>query len=133
MKQRRSSYAYNVQPFSSPEPEKEANPLIDIVDEDDVIHMYVNLPGVKKEDLDLEVEEKTVIIEADINRDYEALGDVDYLLHEVTYNEFKRRVSLPERVDPEKTSAKLSNGVLEILLSKRSAAVEEEGYKIDIK
>ncbi len=133
MKERRSKFANQIHPFSGPKPEKEAEPLVDLVEEPEVLHMYMNLPGIEKEDLNLEVKEKQVKVTATLNRDYEALGDADYVIHEVTYNEFRRRVTLPEEVDPEKTEAKLNKGVLEVELHKKSEAKSGEGHKVEIK
>ena len=77
----------------------------------------MDLPGVKREDLKVEVENDTLFVEAE--RKTEASEDVQILHHERASNvTFTRRFSLGETVRAEDIQARLVDGVLELTLPK---------------
>ncbi|MGP8023222.1 MAG: Hsp20/alpha crystallin family protein [Methanobacterium sp.] len=89
----------------------------DIIETDDDIIVHIALPGIKKEDLKLNVSEKIVEvrakfdIEADISGTYVTLTDRQTGI-------VKRDVILPKKVIPDKASAKLENGILRVKIPK---------------
>jgi HSP20 family protein len=90
-------------------------PLTDIIEEKDRIRVIVELPGVDREDIQLNVEDHIL----DISVDRED-------------RKFSKKVELPSPVDPDSASASYKNGVLEVTLSKvaprkRGRAVKIEG------
>jgi len=78
-------------------------------------------PGLKAEDLKIEILGDVVTLRGEIRQE-EQEGQSDYLLRELTYGEFQRTLQLPEPVDAEKAEASLSNGVLTIRLPKTEDA-----------
>jgi HSP20 family protein len=90
---------------------------------EDADHMYVEaeLPGFKKEDVDITLENQTLTIAAQRTEEKkeEANKKGEWLLRERRYNQFLRSFTLPPTVSDQKVDAKLTNGVLTITLDKR--------------
>lgn len=84
------------------------------------------LPGVKKEDLDIDIDETHITINA--KKEEEHTEETKSCKQsEFKYGEFSRTVYFPAEIDVEKTSAKLEHGVLKIVAPKM--VVEEKGTK----
>ena len=91
---------------------------VDIREDADHIFVEAELPGYKKDDVDITLENQTLTIAAEhkANQD-EKQGDL--LLHERRYSRFLRSFTLPPTVDEKSVDAKLADGVLTITLRKR--------------
>jgi len=91
---------------------------VDIREDTDHIYVEAELPGFKKDDVDITLENQTLTISAEhkANKD-EKQGDM--LLHERRYSRFLRSFTLPPTVDEKSVDAKLADGVLTITLKKR--------------
>jgi HSP20 family protein len=74
-------------------------------------------PGLKAEDLKIEILGDVVTLRGEIRRD-EPEREIDYLLRELSYGAFERTLQLPEPVDAEKAEASLADGVLTVRLPK---------------
>jgi HSP20 family protein len=90
---------------------------------EDADHFYVDaeLPGFRKEDVDITLENQTLTITAERGESKKEGGEKkgDYLLNERRYSRFQRMFTLPPTVDETNVDAKLSDGVLRIVLNKR--------------
>jgi HSP20 family protein len=89
---------------------------------EDVDHFYVEaeLPGFKKEDVEITLENQQLTISANRNEDRQQQGPKgELLLNERRYNRFLRSFTLPPTVDEQTVNAKLENGVLTVTLNKR--------------
>ena len=75
------------------------------------------LPGVKKEDLDIDIESDYLKINAKKVEEKNEEGK-NFKRSEFNYGEFSRVIELPEEIDIDKTEAKLENGVLKIIAPK---------------
>ena len=106
-------------------------PPTDLIDQGDSYRLEIDVPGFKREDLNLEVTEDSVNIEAKTGESAEKKAKT-YLLRERRYTSFKRTIRLPERVIPTNVKAKLENGVLEITLPKETPAPKSETHKVMI-
>ena len=94
---------------------------VDVREDTDHIYFEVELPGFKKEDLDITLENQTLTIAAE-RRENRKEGDEkkgDWLLHERRYSKFLRSFTLPATVSDQKVDARLADGVLMITLDKR--------------
>ena len=89
------------------------------------------LPGIKKEDLDIDIDKNYISINAH-KKEEKNEEDKSYKKSEFRYGEFSRTVYFNEEIDTEKTDAKLENGILEIVLPKRSSE-KETRKKLTIK
>lgn len=72
-----------------------------------------NMPGVKKEDIKIKVENNNLTIEADHDESTER-DDKEHFFREIRRQHFFRRVGLPMEVDEDKTKATYKDGVLQM-------------------
>jgi len=100
---------------------------VDVREDADHIYVEAELPGFKKDDLDITLENQTLTISAERKETQEQKGD--YLLNERRYHRFLRSFTLPPTVDEKKVDAKLNDGVLSITLNKRE---ESKPKKIQV-
>ena len=106
-------------------------PVVNTREEDGAYHIEVDLPGVKKEDINVDINNNTLSISGERKIKKEIKED-DYYKMESSYGKFQRSFSLPESgVDVEKISAKTSDGVLEVIIPKIEEKVSKK--KISVK
>ncbi len=110
--------------------EAEYGPAVDVYETDEEVVLKAHLPGVKKDDIDVSIQENALTIRAETTREEEVDED-GYFRRELRYGTWARRIPLPADVDEEQVSAKLSDGVLEVR-AKKSEKPEEAGKKISI-
>ncbi len=103
---------------------------VDVEDEDDQFVVTADLPGFEKEDIDVEVHDRTLRIEARHEEETEAEDEDSYVRRERSKRSLSRSVTLPEEVDEAGASASFENGVLTVELPK--AHTSEESTSVDI-
>ena len=96
-------------------------PHTEIYEEDNQLVMKTELPGIKKEDLDITLDGDMLRIKAEKKRE-EVAEDAAYHARERYYGQYYRTTSLPFHVDGDKISATFENGLLEIRLPKAEQA-----------
>jgi len=107
-------------------------PFVDIFDTGEEIVITAELPGVRKEDIKVNVKEDTVYIEAQVKREQEIEREGAVRI-ERYYSGYRRVIRLPAEVIPEKAKAKYNNGVLEIRIPKKHPTKrEKEGFEIKV-
>ena len=90
---------------------------VELHEKDNEYCVKAELPGVKKEDLDIDIDKNHITINA--KKEEETSEDTkSYRKSEFRYGEFSRTVYFPQDIDTEKTSAKLEHGILTILAPK---------------
>jgi HSP20 family protein len=94
-------------------------------------HVEVDLPGIKKEDIEIDVEDNVLIISGDRKVKNE-IKEEDYYKVESSYGKFSRSFTLPERVDTENIHAQSKDGVLEVIVPKLKEQ-EKKAKKIEVK
>lgn len=95
-------------------------PAVDIKEETDKFVLHADLPGVKPEEIEVNMEGGILTIKGE--KKSEAKTEKEgYKRIERTYGSFYRRFSLPDSANAEAISAKSKNGVLEITIPKREA------------
>ncbi|MDA8082598.1 MAG: Hsp20/alpha crystallin family protein [Nitrospiraceae bacterium] len=107
-----------------------ARPLVDIYEEGNELIMKADLPGMKKEDVDIHVSDNVLTISGE-RKTEEKVEKGGYFTYERTEGAFCRRFELPVDVDTAKVTARLENGVLEIRLPK-APEIEAHSKKIEI-
>lgn len=106
------------------------SPLVNTRESKNAYHIDVDLPGVKKKDIDIDIDKDKLIIKGE--RSYkEELKEKDYYKIETRFGKFHRVFHLPENIDTKNISAKCDSGVLEINLPKLIQTKEIQ--KIEIK
>jgi HSP20 family protein len=103
-------------------------PQMDIYETPDQILVLVEIAGVNKEDLELEISNKAVRIYGN-RAEFPRGENAKYRLAEIQYGRFERILYLPAPIDPEVVSASYSNGFLQIRMAKLSL---DNIRKIDI-
>lgn len=84
------------------------------------------LPGIKKEDLDIDLDKNYMTINAKKEEKTENEEENSYKKSEFRYGEFSRTIYFPEEIDVEKANAKLDNGILCITVDKKSKEKEDK-------
>lgn len=93
---------------------------MDVVDRGDSFAVTVDLPGVKKEDINVTVEGTRVAIAAETRAKSEARNGEKLLYTERTATSYARSFELPSEVTEDKADASFENGVLQLVLPKRA-------------
>jgi HSP20 family molecular chaperone IbpA len=93
-------------------------PRVDIVENDDELTLFADVPGVKSDDTDIRFENGELVIHA---RCSPRQGETNYWLAEYGIGDFYRAFTINENVDSAKISAELKNGVLTVHLPKTEA------------
>lgn len=93
-------------------------PVVDIREDQDKFVLHADLPGVKRKDIDVTMEEGVLSIRGE-RRLEEVQEDGEYKRIERAHGTFYRRFSLPDTADPDKISARCDEGVLEVVIPKR--------------
>jgi HSP20 family protein len=107
-----------------------ATPKIDLFEEKEALIAKVEVPGIKKEDLAITVEDETLTVKGSFTA-AEEVKENDYYFAERATGGFMRTVPLPVKVRAEKVTATLRDGLLEIRLPKAEEA-KGMGKKIPI-
>jgi HSP20 family protein len=106
-------------------------PAVDIYDSKDNVMVRVDIPGMKKDEIDVSVHKDTLIIKGEKKQEKE-LKEKDFVRTERFYGSFNRAIRLPAEVQAEKVNATYKNGVLELVLPKKEESKPKQ-LKIDIK
>lgn len=106
-------------------------PDIDVKDEKDAIAVRADIPGIKKENLDISVRQDLLTLKGERKEETEKKSK-DYYHAERFYGAFSRTVELPTKVKAEGVKASYKDGVLEIRLPKdEKAQAKETKIKIE--
>jgi HSP20 family protein len=84
------------------------------------------IPGVRKEDIEVTIDGAQVTLGAEVKREREATADERVLHSERGYGKTRRSFTLPQEVDEARAEAKFRDGVLELTLPKKSAAARKQ-------
>jgi HSP20 family protein len=97
--------------------ERRLLPRVDIIDRDDALVLRAQIPGVKKEDLDISVTDNTVTIKGSTSHE-EKEEKGEYYRRECSHGSFIRTIALPDNVDTAKAKASFKNGMLDLSIPK---------------
>jgi HSP20 family protein len=106
-------------------------PAIDLYDSKDNIVVKIDLPGMKKEDIDITIQENVLSIKGEKKR-LTNIPEDGYVRTERSFGSFYRSVTLPASVDRDKVQAVFNNGVLDLTLPKKEEAKPKQ-IKVDVK
>jgi HSP20 family protein len=103
-------------------------PLADVMETENSIIVITDLPGVKKEDIDIDISEDSIDITAKFEDEIDEEG-ANYIKKERSYGETKRSIKLPTQINVKEATAKFNDSILTVNLPK----LMEEKHKVDIK
>lgn len=90
-------------------------PAIEMLDRERELVLRAELPGMRREDVQLRLSGNRLMIEGERRDENEQKGD-RYHTTEWTYGRFSRQIALPEGVDADRMTARMQNGVLEVTI-----------------
>lgn len=102
-------------------------PMVDIEETEDAYAFEVDLPGVKRDDITVEVRDRDLCITGEI-KEKERTGVVRRQTRRT--GSFSYRATLPSGVDPDRIEATMENGVLSVRIPKTEKA---KPHKIEVK
>ena len=105
------------------------SPVVDIYDKGIDVVLHAEIPGLRKEDIDVHVENNVLTIRGKKKRN-EKVNEDGYFRSERAYGSFSRSFSLPNNVDEAKIHAEYKEGVLTLRLPK---AEEAKPRQIEVK
>ena len=105
------------------------SPRTDIYEKDNNIVIEAEIPGAKKEDIEVKIKDNAVVIKGEVKKEEEKKEE-NYYKKERFYGKFERVVPLPADVKVEEAKAEYQDGILKLTIPK---AVEEKEVKIEIK
>lgn len=104
--------------------ERAWTPAIDVVREDDHLVLRADLPGIKPEEVKLEVEDDILTVSGE-HRESKEEKDKQYMRRERRYGSFSRSMALPQGIDAKKIKAKTHDGVVEVTIPLPKEAKKE--------
>lgn len=90
---------------------------VNIREEDEAYVLSALVPGLKAEDLNIQILEDVVSIEGEYKAE-----EAEFLLNELPSGAFRRTLRLPNEVNAEKVEAKIADGILTLTLPKAESA-----------
>ena len=99
---------------------------VDVAERNGAYTVAAELPGVRKEDIQVSIDGAEVTLSAEVKREREAGKDERVLHTERTYGKVTRSFTLPQEVDDAKAEAKFKDGILELTLPKKVAAQRKQ-------
>lgn len=99
---------------------------VDVAEKNGAYAVTAELPGVKKEDIQITIDGAQVTLTAEVKREKEASQDERVLHTERVYGKISRSFALPQELDESKAEAKYKDGVLELTLPKKAAAQRKQ-------
>jgi len=98
---------------------------VDVTEKNGAYKVTAELPGVKKEDIQVAIDGAQVTLSAEVKREKEVTEGERVLHTERSFGKVTRSFSLPQELDEEKAQAKFRDGVLELTLPKKAAAARK--------
>lgn len=98
---------------------------------EDFYEINVELPGVKAEDVDVSIEDNSLVVRGEKRSEHEETGRT-YFFSEREYGAFQRTFRLPPDVDSDKIDAEFCDGILHLKITKRTSS-QIAGRKIDVR
>lgn len=100
-------------------------PACDIFEDKDGVKLVMEVPGVRPDDVNLQLENNVLTIRGEKRQEMEEKADRVHL-YERSYGSFERTFSLPSTVDADRIEADISDGVLTVVLPKAEKARPRE-------
>lgn len=104
---------------------------VEITDKGKNYVVCAELPGIKKEDLDIDIDQNYLTINAEKHEE-KNVEENAYKKSEFRYGSYSRTVYFPEEIDVDKTEAKMEHGILKIEAQKKHTE-KDSHRKLEIK
>lgn len=107
-------------------------PAVNIKDLEAQFEIELAVPGMKKSDFEIEVEDGLLSISSSLEEE-QVTEKGKFTRREFSYNSFKRTFTIPDSVDPSNIEAQYSDGVLQLRLPKRKESLPQPKKLIKIR
>ena len=104
-------------------------PSVNSVENNDSFEIDLAVPGMKKEDFTIELNDKVLVISSETSNTME---NDKMRLNEFNFSSFQRSFRVPDSVDLDKIKASYKNGILKIKLPKRKESISKPNRVINI-
>tara|TARA_B100001758_G_scaffold207808_1_gene189106 strand:- start:320 stop:742 length:423 start_codon:yes stop_codon:yes gene_type:complete len=104
-------------------------PSVNSVENNDSFEIDLAVPGMKKEDFTIELNDKVLVISSETSNTME---NDKIRLNEFNFSSFQRSFRVPDSVDQDKIKANYKNGILKIKLPKRKESISKPNRVINI-
>ena len=104
-------------------------PSVNSIENNDSFEIDLAVPGMKKEDFSIELNDKILVISSESSNDFE---NSNMRLNEFNFSSFQRSFRVPNSVDQDKIKANYKNGILKIKLPKRKESISKPSRVINI-
>lgn len=119
---------FGIDPFS-----KAAYPKVNVISHDNQIEIQAEIAGYTKDDISVEVEEDILSIVGKASNEKEQTDKSVYLLRELKRSAFSRSFRLSENLDAEKIDATFKDGLLTLVIPRKTKAEVSKVNKVLIK
>jgi len=92
------------------------SPAVDIINKEDSVQLNVELPGMEKENIDVNIEDKVLTISGE--RKFKQKSKDDYYRREINFGSFKRAFTLSDDILTDEVTADYVDGILKVTLKK---------------
>jgi HSP20 family protein len=99
---------------------------VEVAEKNGAYVVTAELPGVKKEEIDIAIDGAQLTLSAVVKREKEVAENERVLHSERTYGKVSRSFALPQELDEAKAEAKFRDGVLQLTLPKKAAAQRKQ-------
>lgn len=101
--------------------DREWMPAFEVREDKDGYHFKADLPGTKREDIDVSLTGNRLVIAGKRESEKETKDDTFYA-YERSYGSFRRTFTLPDGIDTEHVTSELKDGVLTLVVPKKAEA-----------
>lgn len=108
------------------------SPRVDIYADENNIFIEAEVPGLKKEDLKISLQDNILTISGKKKKSEKKNEEKQYFRNEIIYGDFSRSFSVPEDINPDNVEAVFENGILLVTLGKQEVKRTKE-KNIEIK
>jgi HSP20 family protein len=116
------SKGFFVRPFAGMPEAAEPRMKLDVKEDEKSYTVRADIPGVKKEDIQIDVDANAVTVRAEMKQEKEEKKDEKVIYSERSYGMVSRSFSLPTEVDAGGAKAEYKDGVLNLVLPKKANA-----------
>jgi len=117
---------------NSPAQRKNISPAVNIIEADNEFKIEVAVPGLTRNDFNIEVEDDVLNI-LSVEKETKEDKMPNYTRREFNFSSFKRSFQLPETIDQDQIQASHKEGVLTITLVKKEEEVQNAPKQIEVK
>ncbi len=104
-------------------------PRVDVYEKDNNLVIEAEIPGAKKEDIEVKIKDNAVVIRGELKKEEEKKEE-NFYRKERFYGTFERVIPLPVEVKAEEAKAEFKDGILKLTIPK---ATQEHEVKIEVK